>query len=158
MSPSVRLRDLIDTLDLPSEWSAWVDRETGTIVILDPETRAAGEEGDQEAAGDGMDERAWAAALAIASGVPRYVAVPDAFDFHEYRHMERFVAGQEDERVAEQLWRAIKGRGAFRQFKDTARHLGRLDEWFAYREQAAERHLLAWAEVNGIAVDRTPRG
>jgi hypothetical protein len=34
--------------------------------------------------------------------------------------MERFIGTVENAEAAEQLWRAIKGKGAFRYFKDTA--------------------------------------
>lgn len=155
MNKPVKLSDLIKALELPEDWGAWLDRETGEVVTLDPVTIAAGE----FAEGDFVDEFSaedLAVARAIANEVPRYVALPDRFDFHEYRHMERWVAGIAEPRIAEQLWRAIKGKRAFRHFKDTAQRLGLIDDWFAYRQQAIERHMLQWAEAHGVTVDRTP--
>lgn len=80
----------------------------------------------------------------------RFIDAPDKFDFHEYRHMERFIETVEDGEAAEALWRAIKGRGAFRRFKDTADRLGLLDQWFRYRDEAMKEFVIAWAEANNV--------
>jgi uncharacterized protein UPF0158 len=97
------------------------------------------------------------AARGICGGDPRYLALPDKFDFHEYRHMEKFVAHLTDPHVAEQLWHAIKGTGAFRQFRDAVTRLGLLDDWYSYREGAMMRFMLDWADANNVPVDQTPR-
>lgn len=78
---------------------------------------------------------------------------PDKFDFHEYRHMERFIGTVENADAAEQLWRAIKGKGAFRYFKDTASRLGVLERWFQYREEATRELVVSWAEANNVPVE-----
>ena len=59
----------------------------------------------------------------------RFVDAPDKFDFHEYRQMERFIGTVKDRNMSEQLRRAIKGKGAFRYFKDNANRLGILKDW-----------------------------
>jgi hypothetical protein len=159
MTPAVKLRDLTDTLLLPNDWSAWLDCQTGHVIALDPETRdAAGEyeEDDSPLLPITLIDDESKAARAIAAGDPRYLALPDSFEFHEYRHMERFVASQADPLIADQLWRAIKGKGAFRHFKDTAHRLGLIDDWYRYRDEAAARFMLDWAEANGVTVDRSP--
>ncbi len=156
MALAVKLSDLVDALDLPNEWGAWLDRETGKVIELDPDTRRVAEEaGDDDPfpADEVPTEELWTVARAVAAGNPRYLALPDAFAFHEYRHMERFVAGIADPNSAEQLWRAIKGKGAFRNFKDTAHRLGLIKDWYRHREQAQRRFMLDWAEANKIPVD-----
>lgn len=157
MSVPVSLFDLTEAFDLPPEWGAWLDRERGVVVTLDPETLAAGEDAAADELGELVDEAMLAAARAIAAGDPRYLALPDGFDFHEHRHMERFVHGLTAPRVAEELARALRGAGTFGRFKDTARRLGVIEDWFTYRQATMERHMLEWAEANGVAVDRAPR-
>ena len=56
-------------------------------------------------------------ARAVVEESERFVKAPGKFDFHEYRQMERFIGTVQDNTTAEQLWRAIKGKGAFRYFK-----------------------------------------
>ena len=83
----------------------------------------------------------------------RFVHPPRKFDFHEYHQMERFIRTVVDAEAAEQLWRAIKGKGAFRYFKDTAARLDLLDEWFRYRDEAMKEFVIDWAKDNNLAYD-----
>jgi Uncharacterised protein family (UPF0158) len=154
MDPSVKLMDLTNALDLPEEWGAWLDRTTGRVITLDPDTLAAA---DEDEAIPVTDDSELAVARAISGGDSRYLALPDKFDFHEYRHMERFIGTVTDARIADQLWNAIKGKGAFRHFKDTADRLGLLDDWYRYRDEAMNRFMLDWAKANQVTVDQTPR-
>jgi hypothetical protein len=64
--------------------------------------------------------------------------------------MERFIRDLSDQDAVEQLWRAIKGRGAFRHFKDTAARLGLLHQWYDYRDDAMKRFVIDWAEANDV--------
>jgi len=157
MNPAAKLADLTDMLEMmPEESGAWLDRQTGRVVVVEHMVIRA-VEGDAAPGGlEDWQEEQVAVARGICDGAPRYLALPTKFDFHEYRHMERFIGTVADGRIAEQLWHAIKGKGAFRHFKDTAGRLGLLDDWFAYRDQAAKRFILDWAEANRVTVDETP--
>jgi hypothetical protein len=86
------------------------------------------------------------------------VAAPAKFDFNEYRQMERFIGTVEDSAAAEQLWRAIKSKGAFRHFKDTANRLGMLKHWYEYRDNTMKEFVRDWAEAHEIPIvdDTTP--
>ncbi len=64
--------------------------------------------------------------------------------------MERFIGTVQGTEAAERLWRAIKGKGAFRYFEDTAARLGLLNEWYRYRDDAMKRFVIDWAEANNI--------
>jgi hypothetical protein len=158
MRTAVKIDDLTDALSLASpESTAWLDRETGRVWIIENHVMAVAE-GDsinaEESSNWHADELAAARALLNAPG--RGIKLPTAFDFHEYRHLERFIGTLPANSAADQLWRAIKGRGAFRQFKDTARRLGVLDAWHAYRDQALRRLMLDWARAHNIPVDESP--
>lgn len=157
--PAVKIADLTDALDMiPNEASAWLDRTTGRVWIIQDHVMAAAESGD-EADATGLsewEEDEFAAAQAFCADSKRGVALPTPFDFHEYHHMEKFIATVADDDHADQLWRAIKGKGAFRHFKDTAHRLGVIDAWYAYRDAAARKFMLEWAESHGIEVDQSP--
>ena len=161
MSTAVKLSDLTDSLDMASEEiGTWLDRETGQVITVDNDVIAAVESVEGDAMPDDLED--WQedqvpAARGICAGDKRYLALPDKFDFHEYRYMERFVGTFTDPRIADQLWSAIKGKGAFRHFKDTAHRLGVIDDWYRYREEAMNQFMLDWAEANGVTVDRIPR-
>ena len=156
MNPSAKLSELIDALEFESEEMVTrFDRQTGRIVSVDRHILSAFEEGEEDEFGDLPD---WQKeGLEIARAVAgddgeRFIAAPDKFDFHEYRQMERFIGTVENAEAAEELWRAIKGKGAFRFFKDTARRLGLLDQWYRYRDAAVKEHVMGWAEANQVTV------
>ncbi len=71
--------------------------------------------------------------------------------------MEHFIGTIETAEIADQLWQAIKGKGAFRYFKDTLHRLGLEDRWYHFRDQAMKEFVLAWAEENGVTVVDEPR-
>ncbi len=157
----VKLSELIQALEFDSdEYGNWVDLQTGSVVCVERSLISAVEENDDDAL---ESMAAWekqgveiAKAMVENSG-ERFVDVPSKFDFHEYRHMERFIGTVEDSAAAEQLWRAIKGQGAFRCFKDTAHRLGLLKQWYAYRDNAMKEFVRDWAEAHQIpVVDDTP--
>jgi hypothetical protein len=157
----VKLSELIESLEFDSdERVTRVDLQNGCVVTVDCSLVSAVEEEDEASLGELPDwqqpELEIARAIAEDSG-ERFVAAPDKFDFHEYRQMERFIGTVEDSAAAEQLWRAIKGNGAFRYFKDTAGRLGLLKQWHQYRDQALKEYVRDWAEAHQIPfVDDTP--
>jgi len=152
----VKISDLIQVLEFDSdEYGNWVDLQTGSVVRLAHSLISAIEEGDEEALesmADWEKEEVEIAKVIVADSGERFVDAPDKFDFHEYRQMERFIGTVEDSAAAEQLWRAIKGDGAFRYFKDTASRLGVLKEWYHYRDNAIKEFVRDWAEAHQIPI------
>ena len=55
-----------------------------------------------------------------------------------------------DEKVREDLCRAIQGSGAFRRFKDGIRRHGVEQQWYTFRDRALKEEVEGWCEVNGI--------
>lgn len=161
MTPAVKLMDLTDALEMmPEEMGAWLDLQTGLVVMVEDKVIRAIEEAEGDSIPAGLVD--WqkdelSVARGICAGDKRYLSLPDKFDFHEYRHIERFIGTIGDAGIANQLWFAIKGKGAFRRFKDTALRLGLIDDWYRLRDEAMNRFMLDWAETNGIQVDQTPR-
>jgi hypothetical protein len=150
----VKLSELIEALEFDSDERVTnVDLQTGCVVSVDRSLLSAVEEEDEAALRDLPDwekpELEIARAIVDDSG-ERFVAAPDKFEFQEYRQMERFIGTVDDAEAAEQLWRAIKGKGAYRYFKDTASRLGRLKQWYQYRDEAVKEFVVAWAEGRQI--------
>ncbi|MBN2242579.1 MAG: hypothetical protein JW793_07805 [Acidobacteria bacterium] len=89
----------------------------------------------------------------VADDGSRFIAPPDDFEFNEYEVMEHFIGSVEDDETANRLLRAIKGRGAFRRFKDTVHRLGIQQSWYDYLEEAQREFVTEWAEENGVVVE-----
>ncbi|HXP63496.1 MAG TPA: UPF0158 family protein [Dongiaceae bacterium] len=151
----IKLSELIEVLEMEStETVTRVDLQEGRVVWVERAVLSAVEEGDEEALSDlpGWQKPEVAIARTMAEApYKRFVEAPSKFDFHEYRQMERFIGTVGDAGAAEQLWRAIKGKGAFRYFKDTASRLGLLEEWFHYRAEAMKEFVIDWAEARNVS-------
>jgi len=80
----------------------------------------------------------------------RYIRLPGPFEFHEWAHMESFSLEMEDDEIREKLMRAIHGRGAFRNFKDTIHDYGIQDQWYEYRRQAMKSFFIKWCADNEL--------
>lgn len=168
MSSPARIAELVDSLDsTPDEWSAYLDRETGRVITLSPGIIEVLEFGEDDEDSLSIDAK-WefenatpaqlAAARAVVDGTEsdRYLPLPDKFDFHEYRHIQDFIRTLPQDRIQDDLWDAIRGKGAFRRFKDKAERLGVINAWYAYRDEAMRRHMIDWAEMNGVETEEGP--
>ena len=65
--------------------------------------------------------------------------------------MERFCLSVDDEDMRDDLCNAIRGRGAFRSFKDKIHEYGIAEDWYQYRDAALRDIAVTWCEAHGIA-------
>src|SRR5919202_1777451 len=79
-----------------------------------------------------------------------YLPLPDRFEIHEYSIMERFCLSVDDEDIQDDLCNAIRGRGAFRYFKDRIHAYGIAEDWYRYRDAALREIAIAWCEAHDI--------
>ena len=83
----------------------------------------------------------------------RWLAVHGEGSREGYRDMELFIASVEDAGRAERLAVAIKGRGAFRRFKDElACWPGELERWHALSEERQRGRARSWLAASGYRV------
>jgi hypothetical protein len=157
MNPPAKLSELIMALDMPTEeFRTYFDRKTGTLVSVESIMLSSLEDGEEENPDDFSDwqkEEYETAREIVADDSGRFIPPPDKYEFHEYRVMEEFIRSIEDKKAANQLWRAIDGRGAFRYFKDTLHRLGIQQLWYDYLEEAQREFVIEWAEENGVVIE-----
>ena len=151
MTPPVDLRAVVDEMDAAGdEMTAFINRSTGELITLSQEDIAYTEEdGDHAFLPEWQKESVAKAKKVLADS--DFIELPDQFEIHEYSIMERFCFSVSDERVQNALLRAIKGRGAFRHFKDRIFEEGVQEDWFAFREKALKRIAADFLESQGIA-------
>ena len=81
----------------------------------------------------------------------RYIRVERGDPYGDYQDMERFVGIVEDARLRERLGGAIRGRGAFRRFKDLlARHPQVEAAWFEFKDARLDQRVSDWLENHDI--------
>ena len=81
----------------------------------------------------------------------RYIRVERDDPYGDYQDMERFIGTVEDAHLRERLWNAIRGRGAFRRFKDLlARHPQVEEAWFDFKDARLQKRVANWLETHDI--------
>ena len=146
----VKLKAIIEGLELQSdEGSSHLNKATGEVVyVTDEDLRAAEEEEPLDEFPEWQHE-----AIRIAGEMletDHYLPLPTKFDIHEYSIMERFCRSVDDDDMRDDLCNAIRGRGAFRYFKDRIHVYGIAEKWYRYRDDALREIAIAWCEENGI--------
>jgi hypothetical protein len=151
----VKLADILEGMDFQSdERSSYLNTMTGEVVsITDEELRAAENDAPLEEFPDWQHD-----AIRMAGEIletDHYLPLPDRFEIHEYSIMERFCLSMDDEDMRDDLCDVIRGRGAFRRFKDRMQVYGMAEEWYQYRDAALREIAIAWCEAHGILYTAT---
>ena len=171
-----KLADLAEALDvLNDEMAAYLDLETGDVVyVLDDAQRALERAYDNlpDDVNELSDEEERAALVAILEEHPpfntepeevlqadavergmetRFVGLPEHDTRESYRDMEAFIETVTTPRFQQRLDRAIRGRGAFRRFKDELfDDLNERERWFAFKLERQNDRIRAWLKHERI--------
>lgn len=84
--------------------------------------------------------------------VEDYIPLPDQYDIHEYQIMEEFIWDLPEGKNQDTLAQAIRGRGAFRRFKDRLYEIGLEQEWYDYKEKVYKKIARKWCEQYKIDI------
>ncbi len=149
----VSLNDLVQEMQMISDTiSVYFRRTTGEFIPVTDEYVYA-TEGD-----DPLDDRPdWEqeairmAGEVLADENGDYVPLPSKYDIHEYAIMKEFCSTIKNPKIANDLFRSISGRGAFRRFKDAIQRHDIHEEWYRFKDEAYREIAREWCEVHGIA-------
>jgi hypothetical protein len=130
--------------------AAYLDRRTGEIITISDEEFRAAEEGDPLEDYPEWQRDNIRIAGEFLANEDDYFALPTKYDLNEYQIMEEFVLSLKDRRASELLYTSIKGKGAFRRFKDTLHRLQLADEWYVYRDAELRQIAIDWCESNQV--------
>ena len=121
-SKAVYLEDIADAFEECMDgWAQFLDTRTGEIVALSEDPYMACEE-DQEL-WEEIDE------------TDDYVRLPNQYELHEKRIMEKFAYEIGNQRVSEVLFDALRRRHPYRCFKDKINDLGISQIYYDYRNR-----------------------
>ena len=155
--PKFKLSELIEGVDFDSaENQTYLDLETGEILYISGDDRYVFDGGKEELESAPEWQRPhlesiWEILEKEDDLDPnRYLTLVDKFDFHEYRQMEKFIMALSSERLRDELDYAIRGKGAFRRFKDVLARHDLLDQWYAYKDAALKQFVVEWCEEEEI--------
>lgn len=150
MTAKVSLNAVVQELEAQmEEASSYVNRKTGEVFALaDEELRAAEDEADLDDYPEWQHAAIEAAKRVLASD--DFLRLPDQFEIHEWSIMEQFCQSIKDVALRDDLFRAIRGRGAFRHFKDLIHCRGIEDRWHEFRDDALKQIAIDWLEEQDI--------
>ena len=147
MKPQVSLQDIITGMDCQSdELRSFLNVVTGTVLAVTDEQISAVE--DEIGADSYSPEELKDARDVLAE--KDCIPLPSRFDIDEYRMMVQYAESVDNDSHSDELLTALRGRGAFRCFKDTVHRLGLAENWYAFRGSAYEEIAVEWCEENGI--------
>ncbi|KAB2902163.1 MAG: hypothetical protein F9K27_17615 [Anaerolineae bacterium] len=159
-------RELIVAFEYAEGIQAYLDLETGAIVQIsddafsDLENLPVDEDDDLETALQNVED--WQQeilreAIPIQEGLgARYLKIPQIDSFEDYRDMADFIATIEDDHRRELLEVAIRGKGAFRRFKDVLySYPDERERWFAFQEEEMQRRVIHWLNAKNIELDES---
>jgi len=78
------------------------------------------------------------------------IHLPTKYEIDEYNMMEEFIWSLPEGAAQDKFKNLIRGRGAFRRFKDSVYDLNLQDKWYAYRDAAYVKQAKEWCERHGI--------
>ena len=156
--------------DNSAELHHYLDLETGRVILIPGESdRELDQIYEETCREDGSravpledyledrDEYEWQKEmLLLADEVrqrrrTRYIRVERDDPYGDYADMERFISKVEDPQLRDRLWRAIKGRGALRRFKDLLFERPDVrEDWFAFKNEQDWQRAEAWLATRDI--------
>lgn len=151
MSIQVKLKDIIEEMEIQFEESrSLLNTKTGEFVLITSEDlRAAEDEKPFDHLSEWEQENRMIA-LDVVENFENYLELPTKYEVNEYEIMENFCLTESDQRKKESLLRAIKGKGAFRRFKDKIIDFEIEDQWYSYRDECFKQIAIEWCKENKI--------
>ena len=151
MKKPVKLSELIDGMESQTDDKcAYLNKETGEIVLIsDEEFSAAEEKHAPESYPEWQHALIHEADRILEDDEGRYIALPSRFDIDEYQMMEKFALSV-DEKISSRIFAALKGKGAFRRFKNMVARFGIEQEWHRFRDKKYKELSIDWCESNDI--------
>jgi hypothetical protein len=151
MSIQVKLKDIIEEMEIQFEESrSLLNITTGEIVLVSSEDLRAAEDEKPFDHLPEWEQKNRINAMDVVENFENYIELPTKYEVNEYEIIEDFCLTVSNQRKQEPLLRAIRGKGAFRRFKDKIIDLEMEDEWYSYREEHFKQIAIEWCQDNEI--------
>jgi hypothetical protein len=150
----VSLNDIVQKMQIISDTMAvYFQRSTGKFIMVDDEHIYAAE---SDAPLDDHPEWEQEIIRETAEFLARddegdNVPLPTRYDIHEYANKERFCSTVDNRKIANDLFRSIKGKRAFHRFKDALHRHGIEKSWYAYKDRAYKEIAREWCEEHCVS-------
>ncbi|GGJ96160.1 hypothetical protein GCM10007063_18300 [Lentibacillus kapialis] len=152
MSSKVNISELAEEMGMQMDGHLQlVNKETGEIVhIMESFIRMAEDEKPYGHLPDWQQEEMELAIDFVEYDMEKYVLTPSQFDINEYGMMEDFCFSIKDPGKQDKLLHTIRGKGAFRRFKDMVIDLDLAEDWYDYRDKRYRQTAIEFCEDYGL--------
>lgn len=148
----VKLEDILEGMEMQSEEErSYFNLETGEVVYVSREALMMAEDDEEYEHLPDWQKDEVKIAIDIVESFNKYASLPSSFDINEYEIMEDFCYRLSDDNKREILLDSIRGRGAFRRFKDNSHRLGIIHQWYEFRDMKYKEIAIEFCESRGIA-------
>lgn len=154
MSYKIKLDLIIEEMGSQSdEMSSFYNKETREITsVTEEEIRMAEDEVSTEEFPDWLQEAVKVAEEVLYGDV--WIPLPSKFEINEYAIMEEFCLSIRNDRISDIMYDSIKGRGAFRRFKENIGRYNIEDDWYKFQNEAMKTIAIEWCEGNNIDYEK----
>lgn len=152
MDTKVKIEAILEGMELQMEENiAFVHKGTGEVIfVLKDHIRDADDGKPIEELSLEWQQEELKQAYDVVDHEDRYAALPTEFEIDEYSMIEEFCFSVTDSKSKETLLRSIRGKGAFRRFKDKVFDLDLEQDWFDYRDECYKQMAIEFCENNGF--------
>lgn len=151
MSTKVKIDDILDGIEIQSDESkALLNKKTGEVLFVLNKFLRDAEDGEPFEDLSDWQQEEMKVAYDVIEHEENYCELPTEYEIHEYNMIEDFCFSVKDPKAKEILLDAIRGKGAFRRFKDKAFELGLEQDWYDYRDECYRQIAIEFCERNGL--------
>ena len=134
--------------------SYYLDIETGETISIPEEIMTALEMGESCEGLPAWELELLPQAKEIIEGSDRYEEIPTRDSHQAFTLMVEFTREVEDRKLQKELDSALKGKGAFRRFKDRLREYPDIEkQWFKFKAAQDKKEVRDWLESIGIEME-----
>lgn len=135
------IRDVIDELEMQNDFNTILfDKETYEFLMITE---------DGEVFGDGLEDLEQDELEELIES-DRFISIPSSYDINAYKMMEDFIETLTEDLKGD-FYICIRGKGAFRRFKEMASHKGIIEDWYNFKDATLKEIATTWCERNDIA-------
>ncbi|MGE7766374.1 UPF0158 family protein [Peribacillus sp. NPDC096540] len=151
MTVQVKLKDIIEEMEIQFEESqSFLNIKTGEIFFVTSNDLRAAEDDEPFNHLPDWQQENLRIANDIVENFENYIELPTKYDLNEYEMMEEFCLTVSDLRKQNSLLFEIKGKGAFRKFKDKIIDFEIEDQWYSYRDERFKQIAKEWCQDNNV--------
>jgi hypothetical protein len=151
LSNPVKLQNIIEELEIQFDESrTFLNKETNIIVSVTSEELRAAEDDETFDHLPEWQQEDRKLAIDIFENFENYIELPTKYAVNEYEIMEDFCQNINNQGNRNVLLKVIKGKGAFRRFKEKIIEFEIEKEWYLFRDTQLKEIAIEWCKENNI--------